>query len=120
MDWELSLEFCLPAGPNRMEQSWPARNANSSHQSKHLTAQVGISQTHLAIGCSAGRRKRDRKLTLVPKDLEGFVQDRSKLVEYRATPSAKAIMMCDLRLWHTHPIRKRTGTSVGFIEAQSC
>ena len=26
MKWELPLQFCLSAGPHRMEQSWPDRN----------------------------------------------------------------------------------------------
>ena len=49
-------------------------------------------------------RSRDHKLALVAKDLEGFVEDRSQLGEYRAATNATAFVMLDLWLWNAHPI----------------
>jgi hypothetical protein len=30
VQWELALEFCLPASSHRMEQSWPTRDAGTA------------------------------------------------------------------------------------------
>ena len=38
MQWEFALEFFLPAGPHRMEQSWPTRDAGAAKQSRHFAA----------------------------------------------------------------------------------
>jgi len=36
VQWELTLEFCLPASSHRMEQSWPTRNTGAAQESCHL------------------------------------------------------------------------------------
>ena len=41
------------------------------------------------LSCRTILRSRDHVLTLVPEDLEGFVEDRSQLGKDRATPDAK-------------------------------
>lgn len=38
MQRELALQLCLSAGPHRMEQSWPARDAGAAQESCHLGA----------------------------------------------------------------------------------
>jgi len=76
---ELAQEFCLPAGPHRMKQSWPTRDPSASQQSRHLGAQVRVLPAHRCVGCGSILRSRDHKLAFVAEDLECFVQDRSKL-----------------------------------------
>jgi len=39
---ELSLEFCLPAGPHRMEQSWPTRDAGAAKQSRRSSRVISL------------------------------------------------------------------------------
>ena len=36
VQWELALEFRLPACTHRVEQSWPTRDSGASQQSRHL------------------------------------------------------------------------------------
>jgi hypothetical protein len=38
VQWELALEFRLPTGPHRVEQSWPTRDAGATKQSRHFAA----------------------------------------------------------------------------------
>ena len=38
VQWKLTLQFRLPAGPHRMKQSWPTRDAGSAQQARHLGA----------------------------------------------------------------------------------
>ena len=61
-------------------------------------------QTHRCVSGRSILRGRDHVLALVSKDLEGFVENRSKLGEDRATANATAFVMLDFRLWNTHPI----------------
>ena len=69
MQWELALEFCLSAGPHRVEQSRPARNAGAAKQARHLGAKIGVLPAHRRVGCSAVLRCGDNVLVLVAKDL---------------------------------------------------
>ena len=39
-------------------------------------------------------------LALITEDLEGFVEDRSQLGEYRATANATTLVVFNLRLWN--------------------
>ena len=36
MQWELALQFRLPAGPHRVEQSWPTRDAGAAQKSRQF------------------------------------------------------------------------------------
>jgi hypothetical protein len=45
-----------------------------------------------------------RFLAIIAEDLEGFVEDRSKLREDRAATNATAFVMLDLRLWDAHAV----------------
>jgi hypothetical protein len=49
MQRELTLQFRLPAGPpllkrNRMEQSWPTRDAGASQQSRHFGPYINTTE----------------------------------------------------------------------------
>lgn len=50
MKWKFSLEFRLSAGPHRVEQSWPTRDAGASQESRHLGAQVRVLPAHRRVG----------------------------------------------------------------------
>jgi hypothetical protein len=93
---KLSLEFCLPAGSHRVEQSWPTRDAGASQQSRHLGAQVRVLPAHRCISGSSILWCRDHIFALVPEDLERFIEDRSKFREDRATTNATSFVMLDL------------------------
>ena len=60
--------------------------------------------TQRRVSCRSILWSRDHILALVAEDLEGFVEDRSKLGEDRATTNATGFVMLDLWLWNTHPI----------------
>ena len=60
--------------------------------------------TQCSIGCRSILWSRDHVFALVTEDLEGFVQDRSKLREDRAVANATAFVMLDLWLWNTHSV----------------
>jgi hypothetical protein len=46
----------------------------------------------------------DHVLALIAEDLEGFVEDRSKLGEDRAATNATTFVMLELRLRNTHAV----------------
>jgi hypothetical protein len=49
--------------------------------------------------------RNDHILAFVAEDLEGFIEDRSKLrEEHRAATNAKAKVMFHLRIWDAHPV----------------
>jgi len=103
--WPIALEFCLPAGPHRMEQSWPTRHSGAAQQSRHLAAQVGVLPTHRRVGCGSVLGCGDHIVALVAKDLEGFVEDRTQLGKDWATTNPAAFVMLDLWLWNAHPVQ---------------
>ena len=61
--------------------------------------------THRWIGCRSILRSRDHILALITENLKGFVENRSKLGEDRATTNSTTFVMLDLRLWNANPIQ---------------
>ena len=107
MQWELVLEFCLPAGSPllelyRVEQSWPTRDSGAAVASFRC---VGSSSSNPSpCWLLQGTGSRDYILAFVTEDLEGFVEDRSQLGKDWATANATTFVVLDLRLRDAHPI----------------
>jgi hypothetical protein len=60
--------------------------------------------THGRVGCRSILWRSDHILAFVAENLEGLIEDRSKLGEDRATTNATTFVMLDLRLGDAHPI----------------
>jgi hypothetical protein len=101
---ELALEFCLPAGPHRMEQSWPTRDAGAAKESRHLAAKVGVLPTHRRVGCEALLGSGGHIFAFVSQDLERFIEDRTLLRKDWAATNTTTFVVFDLWLRDTHPI----------------
>jgi len=74
MQRELALEFCLSAGPHRVEQSRPTRDPSASQQSRHLGAQVRVLPTHRRVGGRSILRCGDHIPAFVAEDLKRIVE----------------------------------------------
>ena len=60
--------------------------------------------THGRVGCRSILWRSDHILAFVAENLEGLIEDRSKLGEDRATTNDTTFVVLDLRLGDAHPI----------------